>query len=68
MLNTGKIETAIQKSILDQRGVKAEVSCPEDVVQKKDLVFSCDAVVDSNTTKFTVTELDDAGHVHYEAL
>lgn len=67
-LNTAKVESAIQKSILKQRGVQAQVSCPANVEQKKGIVFSCDAVVDSNTTEFTVTQTDDEGHVHYEAL
>ncbi|CAN5541433.1 hypothetical protein BH10ACT11_BH10ACT11_11410 [soil metagenome] len=67
-LNTAKVESAIQESILKQRGVQAQVSCPADVEQKKGIVFSCDAVVDSDTTEFTVTQTDDDGNVHYEAL
>ena len=65
-LDTAKIESAIEDSILEQRGVHARVSCPV-VQQKKGLGFACDAVVGSKTTKFSVTQLDDSGRVRYRA-
>lgn len=67
ILNTEKIERAIEHSSLAQRGKHAQVSCPSGVHQKKGLVFSCTAVVKRDSTRFVVTELDGAGHVHYEA-
>jgi hypothetical protein len=67
ILNTEKIERAIEHSSLAQRGKHAHVSCPSGVHQKKGLVFSCTAVVERSSTRFLVTELDGSGHVHYEA-
>jgi hypothetical protein len=67
ILNTEKVERAIEQSSLTQRGKHAQVSCPSGVRQKKGLVFSCTAVVKRASTRFAVTELDGSGHVHYEA-
>jgi len=67
ILNTEKVERAIEKSSLDQRGQDARVSCPSGVHQKKGLEFSCTAVVKGAGTRFVVTELDGSGRVHYEA-
>lgn len=66
-LDTGKIERAIERSSLAQRGVHPKVSCPPNVVQEKGLVFSCTAVVEGVSTRFVVTQQDDVGHVRYEA-
>ena len=66
ILNTEKVERAIERSSLDQRKANARVSCPSGVHQKKGLAFSCTAVVKRATTRFVVTQLDDAGHVRYE--
>ena len=65
-LNTGRIERAIAQSSLVQRGLHAEVSCPSDVRVERGAVFSCRAVVGHTTTRFAVTQTDDAGHVRYE--
>jgi hypothetical protein len=67
ILNTEKVERAIEHSSLVQRGKHAQVSCPSGVHQKKALVFSCTAVVERASTQFVVTELDGSGHVHYAA-
>lgn len=67
ILNTERVERAIEKSSLAQRGQQAQVSCPSGVHQKKGLVFSCTAVVKGASTKFTVTEVDSAGNVRYVA-
>jgi hypothetical protein len=66
ILNTERVERAIEHSSLAQRGTQARVSCPPGVHQKKGLVFSCTAVAKRGSTRFVVTELDGAGHVHYE--
>jgi hypothetical protein len=68
ILNTEKVERAIEQSSLAQRGIRAQVSCPSGVRQQKGLVFSCTAVVKRGSTRFVVTELDGSGHVHYKAL
>ncbi|MEA2410004.1 MAG: hypothetical protein QOC77_565 [Thermoleophilaceae bacterium] len=67
ILNTEKVERAIEHASLAQRGEHARVSCPSGVHQKKGLVFACTATTAGGATKFTVTELDGAGQVRYEA-
>lgn len=67
ILNTEKVERAIERSSLVQRGKRAVVSCPSGVHQKKDLKFACTAVVKGNSTRFDVTQVDGAGNVHYKA-
>jgi len=67
ILNTEKVERAIEKSSMNQRDKKVNVSCPSGVHQKKKLEFSCTAFGKGGSTKFVVTTLDDSGRVHYEA-
>lgn len=67
ILDTEKVERAIEKSSLVQRGKRPRVSCPSGVHQKKDLVFACTAVVGRASTRFVVTQTNGAGNVHYEA-
>ncbi len=67
ILNTEKVESAIEHSILNQRGQAASVSCPSGVHQEDALVFTCWATVGSNDTPFVVTQTDASGHVRYAA-
>jgi hypothetical protein len=67
MLNTARVENAIARSSLEQRGQRAEVSCPSEVKQEVGLGFSCVASVGQVETKFVVTQTDSAGNVRYEA-
>jgi hypothetical protein len=67
ILNTEMVERAIESSTWAQRKLRVHVSCPSGVHQKKGLVFSCIAVGSRVSTRFVVTQRDDAGHVHYEA-
>lgn len=67
ILNTKKVEQAIQQSALTQRGEHASVSCPSGVHQKKGIVFSCTALVGHTATQFIVNELNGSGDVHYAA-
>jgi hypothetical protein len=67
ILDTEKVERAIERSSREQRATTPRVSCPSGVHQKKGVVFECTAVVRGKTTRFVVTELDDDGRVHYEA-
>jgi len=67
ILNTEKVERAIEQSIAEQRGRNARVSCPAGVHQKEGLEFACTAVVKRTSTRFVVTQRDGAGQVHYEA-
>ena len=65
ILNTEKVERAIERSSLSQRGAQPRVSCPSGVHQKKGLVFNCSAVLKRTSTRFVVTQVDDAGRVRY---
>jgi len=67
ILNTEKVERAIERSSLVQRGKRAAVSCPSGVHQKKGSEFACTAVVKGKSTRFVVTQVDGSGNVHYEA-
>ena len=67
ILNTEKIELAIERSSQAERGQHAHVSCPSGVHQKKGLAFSCTAVVKGKSTKFAIAQLDGSGRVRYEA-
>jgi Domain of unknown function (DUF4333) len=66
-LDTAKIEQAIARSSLAQRGQHARVSCPSRVPQEEGLKFSCTAVVGSVSTRFVVVEQDGSGRVRYAA-
>ena len=67
ILDTEKVERAIEHSSLTQRGTDAQVTCPSGVHQKAGLTFSCTALVRNDETRFVVTQLDGSGRVHYEA-
>jgi Domain of unknown function (DUF4333) len=68
ILNTEKIERSIERSSLAQRGVRAQVTCPSGVHQKKGLTFHCAALTGRGKARFAVTQLDGDGHVRYEGL
>ena len=67
ILNTERVERAIERSSLAQRDKRVRVSCPSGVHQKKGLTFSCTTLGPRPTTRFAVTELNGSGRVHYEA-
>ncbi len=67
ILNTEKVERAIERSVAAQRGKTARVSCPSGVHQKKGLTFSCTATVKRVNTQFVVSQKDGAGRVRYAA-
>jgi hypothetical protein len=67
ILNTEKVERAIEASALSQRGVHVQVSCPAGVRQKKGLTFVCTTLGGGSHTRFVVTQLDELGHVRYNA-
>ncbi len=66
ILDTEKIERAIEHGGWAQRGTSPRVSCPSGVYQERGVEFSCTAVVEGESTRFLVTVLDGLGHVHYE--
>lgn len=66
-LNTEKVEHAIAASIASQRHLSATVTCPEEVLQKAGITFTCTAVVAGNPKHypFVVTQVDNHGRVKY---
>lgn len=67
ILDTEKIERAIERASLAQRAKRVSVSCPSGVHQKKGLVFTCTAVGRNIRSTVTVTTLDAAGNVRFKA-
>lgn len=67
ILDTQKVERAIEASSMAQRGQRAQLRCPSGVRQEAGLVFYCTATVGATKTRFVVTQIDDAGRVRYEA-
>jgi hypothetical protein len=65
ILNTERVERAIEASIQQKRGLEAHVSCPSGVHQKQGLTFQCVAQLKNGTTRFEVKQTDDRGHVTY---
>jgi hypothetical protein len=75
ILDTSHVSSAIEQSVLAQRGVKSTVTCPQDVLQKGGLSFICNAVVvhsgskvKAGTYRFRATESDSLGHVRYVGI
>ena len=70
VLDIVKVQSAIATSILHQRGLKATVTCPQQVLQQAGIAFTCTAVVAGRPTRypFLVTQTNDTGHVRYEGL
>lgn len=64
-LDTQRVEQSIAASIRAQRGLRARVVCPPEVLQQRGLEFTCTATVGNKRYPFAVTESDDDGHVHY---
>lgn len=69
ILDTEKVERSIQESILAKRDVRAEVSCPSGVHQRRGLTFYCAATLPNGTvTRFRVKQINSAGGVSYVGL
>jgi Domain of unknown function (DUF4333) len=66
-LNSEKIEQAIAASIARQRHLSSTVTCPQEILQKAGLSFTCTAVVKGSPKHypFDVTQVDNDGHVRY---
>lgn len=64
ILDTERVERAIERSVLEKRHLTTTVSCPSDIEQKKGLKFRCIATYKGGRTPFVVTE-DAKGAVHY---
>jgi uncharacterized protein DUF4333 len=68
ILDTERVERAIEQSIVEKRHLRATVSCPSGTEQKKGIKFRCIATYKGGRTPFVVTEDDDKGAVHYIGL
>ncbi len=64
-LDTRRVEQSIAASIHTQRGLRARVACPSEVLQQRGLAFTCTAMVGNRRYPFAVTESDRDGHVRY---
>jgi hypothetical protein len=66
-LNVAKVEHAIATSILRERHLVATVTCPAEVLQRSGIAFTCTAVISGRSRRypFSVTEVDEQGHVQY---
>lgn len=67
ILDTKRVERAIEQSILAERRVTADVDCPAGVQQRRGLTFRCVATTKAGTTTFVVRQQDDKGNVTYAA-
>jgi Domain of unknown function (DUF4333) len=67
VLDIARVQHAIEASVLNQRRLRATVSCPHEVLQRAGLSFRCTAAVDGGAQRypFVVTEVDGAGHLRY---
>jgi hypothetical protein len=64
-LDTQRVEQSIATSIHTQRGLRARVACPSEVLQQRGLAFTCTAVVGNRRYPFAVTESDGDGRARY---
>jgi hypothetical protein len=65
VLNSIKLEHAIEQSIQSSRGVTSSVVCPTGVPRQTGIVFECLARLTHGVTPFDVTETDGQGNVSY---
>jgi hypothetical protein len=67
-LNTGKLESQIQKTLSDRTGFPIKsVSCPSDVKAKKGANFRCTVTTERNeSVPVNVTQDDDKGGVTWK--
>jgi hypothetical protein len=60
------VERAIAGSILTQRHVHANVTCPANVPRRAGLAFTCMAKLNVGAYPVSVTEVNSSGRVRYE--
>jgi hypothetical protein len=68
ILDTERVERAIEKSVLEKRRLSTTVSCPSGIEQKKGVVFRCMATYKGGRTPFVVKQDDAKGSVHYRGV
>lgn len=67
ILNTHHVALAIEQSILSERHIHAQVSCPKVVPQQKGRNFACIATTGKTKTPFAVVQQNSSGYVTYHA-
>jgi len=65
VLDSPAIESAIQLAVRHQRHLSATVSCPKLILEAKGLSFTCTIKTKRGLGKFSVTEVDEHGHVTF---
>lgn len=68
ILDTERVERAIEQSILQKRKLQSMVTCPSGIERKKGKKFRCLATYKGGRTPFLVTQTDDRGAVRYVGL
>jgi hypothetical protein len=69
LLDTQRVASAIEQSVLHQRELHARVFCPSLVPQAQGQTFTCLAYAPGvSPAAFTVIQLDGAGHVRYSSM
>lgn len=68
ILNTERVERAIEQSILQKRHLVSMVSCPPGVELDRGKKFRCTASYKGGRTTFLVTQTDGRGGVRYVGL
>ena len=63
VLNLGKVEHEIEQSVAKGTSIRAHVTCPQQVMQRSGIVFTCTATINGKAHKFTVTETSASGQV-----
>ncbi len=65
VIDSGKVEKTIGRSVIDQTGARVKsVSCPKDQAAKKGDTFTCTVVATDGTKgEATVTQKDDEGNL-----
>ncbi len=69
VIDSGKVEKSIGRTVIDQAGVRVKsVSCPENPKAKKGATFTCTVVgKDGTKGEAVVTQRDDEGNVRTSA-
>lgn len=68
ILDTERVELAIQASILTQRHLHSSVSCPVNIEQRQGVRFYCQATVGRRAYPVLVSQVDDRGHVTFTVV
>lgn len=68
ILNTNRVEQAIESSILQQRHLRSTVTCPVNIEQRRGVRFFCQATVGHRNYSVSVNQTDGSGHVSFTVI